>query len=82
MAGILVFKTQGDKPQADSVYYLAGIDNARFKRPVVPGDQLEIEVLLQRGVRGVWKFGCIARVDGAVVCEADMLCSVRKAPQA
>jgi 3-hydroxyacyl-[acyl-carrier-protein] dehydratase len=82
VAGILVFKTQGDKPQADSVYYLAGIDNARFKRPVVPGDQLEIEVLLERGVRGVWKFGCTARVDGAVVCEADMLCSVRKAPQA
>lgn len=78
-AGILVFRTQGDKPDADSVYYLAGIDKARFKRPVVPGDQLEIEVSLERGVRGVWKFACTARVDGGVICEAEMLCSVRPA---
>ena len=78
-AGILVFRTQGDKPDVNSVYYLAGIDKARFKKPVVPGDQLEIEVALERGVRGVWKFSCVARVDGAVVCEAEMLCSVRKA---
>ena len=78
-AGILVFRTQGNKPEADSVYYLAGIDKARFKRPVVPGDQLEIEVAIERGLRGVWKFSCKARVDGATVCEAEMLCSVRKA---
>ena len=78
-AGILVFRTQGDKPDVNSVYYLAGIDKARFKKPVVPGDQLEIEVTLERGVRGVWKFSCVARVDGAVVCEAEMLCTVRKA---
>lgn len=81
-AGILVFRTQGDKPDASSVYYLAGIDKARFKRPVVPGDQLEIEVILERGMRGVWKFSCIARVDGGVVCQAEMLCSVRAAPTA
>ncbi len=81
-AGILVFRTQGGKPEADSVYYLAGIDKARFKRPVVPGDQLELEVILERGLRGVWKFSCSARVDGGVVCEAEMLCSVRKAAQA
>ena len=80
-AGILVFRTQGNKPDADSVYYLAGIDKARFKRPVVPGDQLELEVVLERGVRGVWKFSCTARVDGAPVCEAEMLCSVRKAAE-
>ena len=80
-AGILVFRTQGDKPDADSVYYLAGIDKARFKRPVVPGDQLELEVTLERGLRGVWKFSCKARVDGAIVCEAEMLCSVRKAAE-
>ena len=78
-AGILVFRTQGNKPDADSVYYLAGIDNARFKRPVVPGDQLELEVLIERSLRGVWKFACKARVEGAVVCEAQILCSVRKA---
>ena len=76
-AGILVFRTRGDKPDESSVYYLAGIDKARFKRPVVPGDQLVIEVILERGVRGVWKFSCTARVDDAIVCEAEMLCSVR-----
>ena len=81
-AGILVFKTIDEKPDANSVYYLAGIDKARFKRPVVPGDQLELEVVLERGVRGVWKFSCTARVDGTPVCEAQMLCSVRKAPGA
>ena len=81
-AGILVFRTQGGKPEADSVYYLAGIDKARFKRPVVPGDQLELEVVLERGLRGVWTFSCSARVDGGLVCEAEMLCSVRKAAQA
>lgn len=80
-AGILVFKTQGNKPEPDSVYYLAGIDKARFKRPVTPGDQLEIEVVIERGVRGVWKFSCSARVEGALVCEAQMLCSVGKAAQ-
>ena len=81
-AGILVFRTQGNKPDADSVYYLAGIDKARFKRPVVPGDQLELEVLIQRSLRGIWKFSCIARVEGAVVCEAQILCSVRKSADA
>jgi 3-hydroxyacyl-[acyl-carrier-protein] dehydratase len=81
-AGILVFRTLGEKPDANSVYYLVGIDKARFKKPVVPGDQLELEVVLERGVRGVWKFSCIARVDGAPVCEAEMLCSVRKAADA
>ena len=81
-AGILVFRTQGNKPDANSIYYLAGIDKARFKRPVVPGDQLEIEVMIERGLRGVWKFSCKAHVDGALVCEAEMLCSVRKAAEA
>ena len=80
-AGILVFRTLGEKPDANSVYYLVGIDKARFKRPVVPGDQLELDIVLERGVRGVWKFSCTARVDGAPVCEAEMLCSVRKAAE-
>jgi 3-hydroxyacyl-[acyl-carrier-protein] dehydratase len=81
-AGILVFRTQGNKPDRNSVYYLAGIDKARFKRPVVPGDQLELEVMILRGLRGVWKFECKARVEGAIVCEAEMLCSVGKAADA
>ena len=64
---------------SNSVYYFVGIDNARFKKPVVPGDQLELEVTLERALRGIGKFGCVARVDGEVVAEADILCSVRPA---
>jgi 3-hydroxyacyl-[acyl-carrier-protein] dehydratase len=78
-AGILVFRTQGSKPDEKSVYYYAGIDNARFKRPVEPGDQLEIEVVILASKRGVWKFGCTAKVGGALATEAEILCTVRSA---
>ena len=76
-AGLLVFASQGSKPDANSVYYYVGIDNARFKRPVVPGDQLELEVVLERQLRGIGKFACVARVDGEIVAEASILCTVR-----
>ena len=76
-AGILVFRTAGRIPDENSVYYYAGIDKARFKKPVVPGDQLEIEVLLLASKRGIFKFGCAARVDGSIVAEADILCTLR-----
>jgi 3-hydroxyacyl-[acyl-carrier-protein] dehydratase len=76
-AGILVFCTQGRTPEANSVYYYAGIDNARFKRPVLPGDRLEIEVEFLASRRGIWKFACHARVEGAVVAEAEILCTER-----
>jgi 3-hydroxyacyl-[acyl-carrier-protein] dehydratase len=76
-AGILAFRTLGAKPDDKSVYYYAGIDNARFKRPVEPGDQLMIEVSILGSKRGVWKFGCTARVGDALVAEADILCTVR-----
>ena len=81
-AGILVFRTLDRKPDDKSVYYYAGIDNARFKRPVEPGDQLMIEVLILGSKRGIWKFGCTARVDGTLVAEADILCTVRAAEAA
>jgi 3-hydroxyacyl-[acyl-carrier-protein] dehydratase len=81
-AGILVFRTQNTRPDGNSVYYYAGIDNARFKKPVAPGDQLEIEVTILGSKRGIWKFGCVARVGGAVVTEADILCTVRAAGDA
>jgi 3-hydroxyacyl-[acyl-carrier-protein] dehydratase len=72
-AGVLVFSAE----PAGSVYYYVGIDNARFKKPVVPGDQLELEVVLERSLKGIGKFSCVARVAGAVVAEAVILCSVR-----
>ncbi len=76
-AGILVFRTRGDKPDANTVYYYAGIDEARFKKPVVPGDRLEIEASILAHKKTVWKFACVARVGGAIVTEAVILCTER-----
>lgn len=76
-AGVLVFRSRGMMPDDKTVYYYVGIDNARFKRPVVPGDQLEIEVRIERELRGISKFGCVARVAGDVVAEATILCAMQ-----
>lgn len=76
-AGILVFRTIGAKPDANNVYYYAGIDRARFKRPVVPGDCLEIECTILAHKRSIWKFACTGRVDGGVVAEAEILVTER-----
>ena len=75
--GVLVFSAPGAKPHADSVYYYVGIDEARFKKPVLPGDQLELEVTLQRFMRGIGKFSCVARVGADVAAEATILCAVK-----
>ena len=74
-AGVLIFRTNNTMPDDRTVYYYVGIDNARFKRPVVPGDQLEIEARLERQLRSIAKFNCVARVNGDVVAEATILCS-------
>ena len=79
-AAILSFKTMGVKPDGVSVYYFVGIDNARFKKPVGPGDQLVIEVTLAGNKRGIWKFAATATVDGQVVAQADLICAVRPTP--
>jgi len=76
-AAILSFKTLGQFPDDNSVYYFVGIDNARFKKPVSPGDQLLIDVKLLLNKRGIWKYSAIARVDGITVAEADLICSVK-----
>src|SRR5688572_28351061 len=76
-AGVLVFSAPGAKPHADSVYYYVGIDEARFKKPVLPGDQLELEVTLVRFMRGIGKFACVARVWADVAAEATILCAVK-----
>jgi len=76
-ACILALRTKGELAGANTAYYYAGIDGARFKKPVIPGDQLELEVQLLAHKRGIWKFSCIARVAGAVVTEAEILCTER-----
>lgn len=76
-AGLLVFSADQAGKSEQHIYLYVGIDNARFKKPVVPGDQLEIEARLERLLRGIGKFSCVARVAGAVVAEAVILCAVR-----
>lgn len=76
-AAILSFQSLGDKPDSKSVYYFLGIDNARFKRPVVPGDQLILEVEVTANRRGIWKFSGTARVDGKLAAEAQLMCTER-----
>ena len=76
-AAILSFKTGNFMPSDDSVYYFAGIDKARFKKPVSPGDQLILEVSIDRILKGIWKYNCYASVDGKLVAEADIMCILK-----
>ncbi len=76
-ACILVARTLELNP-ADFVTYFAGIDHARFKRPVLPGDQVRLEVSLARALRGIYKFKAVALVDGEMAAEAELLSAFRK----
>jgi 3-hydroxyacyl-[acyl-carrier-protein] dehydratase len=76
-AAVLSFKTMGAKPSDDSVYYFAGIDSARFKKPVSPGDQVILNVKIDRILKGIWKYIGVARVDGVIVAEAQMMCILK-----
>jgi 3-hydroxyacyl-[acyl-carrier-protein] dehydratase len=76
-AAILSFRTMGIKPDDKSVYYFAGIDRARFKKPVMPGDQLVLEVSIERTVRSVVKYAGKAYVGETLVAEAQLLCTLR-----
>ena len=76
-AGVLSFATMGRRSDDNSVFYFAGIDEARFKRPVVPGDQLRLEVDILRKSRLLWKFKGSASVDGQMVAEAQLMCALR-----
>ena len=76
-AVILSFRTLGTKPDDQSVYYFVGIDEARFKRPVIPGDQLLLEVAAERNMRGLWKFSGKAHVGDKLAAEAKILCTLR-----
>lgn len=79
--GLLAFKTAEDLHSDNALYYLAGIDNARFKRPVEPGDQLKLEVKIVTSKRNFWKFQGVATVDGEVVVSADILCVHQEMPK-
>ena len=77
-AAVLAIKTLGHKNDGKWVYYFVGIDGARFKRPVVPGDQLLIEVVAGVNRRGMAKFTAVAKVGDAVAAEAELLCALRE----
>lgn len=79
--GLLAFKTVDDLQSDNALYYLAGIDNARFKKPVEPGDKLQLEVKLVKNKRHLWKFSGEASVDGEVVVSADIMCVNQEMPQ-
>jgi len=71
--GILAFVSAGIMPDENSQFYFAGIDRARFRRPVEPGDQLILNAKLERAIRGIWKFSTSAEVDGREVAGAEMM---------
>lgn len=64
-----------DEPEEDGIYFFVGIDKARFRKTVVPGDQLILDVRLLRAMRGIWSFTAKATVDGKLVCEAEIMCT-------
>jgi len=77
-SGLLGYKSSGG-PSDNELYYFAGIDKARFRKPVVPGDVLHLHIELIKERRGIGRFVAIAKVDGSVVCEAEIMCARREA---
>ncbi len=75
--GILAFLSGETREGANTLYYFAGIDKARFKRPVEPGDQLIIQVELERHIRGLWRFKAEAQVDGEMAASAIIMTTAR-----
>ena len=76
-AALLAFHALDVMPDENTVYYFAGIDNARFKRPVSPGDQVIMDVTLDRTKAGILKFSATSSVSGQLVCQAGLLCTMR-----
>ena len=76
-AALLAFLTNGQKPDDNAVVYFVGIDGARFKRPVEPGDQLILEVELDRMKAGIFKFKARAKVGNDIATEAELMCTMR-----
>ena len=79
--GLLAFKTADELSSDKELYYLAGIDNARFKSPVEPGDQIKLDVKLVKQKRNLWKFFGEATVDGELIVSADIMCVNQPLPQ-
>ena len=76
-AGLLAFDAMGQVPDENNIYYFVGIDGARFKRPVEPGDQLILHAAIDRARAGIYRFNCKATVGDEVACEAAIMCTMR-----
>jgi len=76
-AAILAFKTLNDRSNDNTVYYFVGIEGARFKKPVLPGDQMKVEASIVYHKRGMWRFKVQATVEGQLVSEAELMCTLR-----
>ena len=76
-AGILGFMTMNKTPEEGSIYYFAGVDNVRFKNPVIPGEVIDLYATIRSEKKGIWKFDCKAEVSGKNVREATILCADR-----
>ena len=74
---LLSFETEGVSLGDNQVFYFVGIDGARFKRPVEPGDQLILDITIDRVRGGIWKFKGVGRVGDEVACEAELMCTMR-----
>ena len=77
-SGILGFKTMNKTPEDGSIYVIAGVDKARFRQSVLPGDKVDIFSKVLGNTRGIWKFECYSEVNGKLVCSANILCAERK----
>jgi 3-hydroxyacyl-[acyl-carrier-protein] dehydratase len=75
--GLLGMESNPDGIDENTIYFFVGIDKARFKRPVEPGDQMHLEVEMKRSKRGIWMFSGTARVDGMIAATADIMCTAR-----
>jgi 3-hydroxyacyl-[acyl-carrier-protein] dehydratase len=79
-AAVLSFESLEQLPDEKTLYYFAGIDGARFKRPVEPGDQLVMDVTVLRAKGGIYKYAARSTVDGELAVEAELMCAMRRMP--
>ena len=77
-AGILSFKSMNETADDNTLYFFVGIDNCRFKKPVVPGDVLNLNVSIEKVRGGVWKYNAIATVEDNTCAQAELMCALRK----
>jgi beta-hydroxyacyl-ACP dehydratase FabZ len=76
-AGLLAFETMGKRPDANHLYYFVGIDGARFRKPVGPGDQLILDITMNKSKGGISKFHAQGLVQDSLVVEAELMCTMR-----